>query len=216
MKAVFLTDFDGTVTQDILTGIFKKYASPDWENVFMRYRCGEIGSRQLYQEIIPTLCIEPHELQQYLYIYCYLDPHFRQFLTYCNEKNIPSAIVSDGLDFYIQQMFKNADIYNVPVYSNLTTFHGNRLTVAFPPLPDDCPCGTCANCKVAICRKYRKEFPDHTLIYAGDGYSDRNVVNEVDIIFAKNEFAEYCRNNKISYIPFDDFSNILCQMKMLE
>jgi 2-hydroxy-3-keto-5-methylthiopentenyl-1-phosphate phosphatase len=49
----FLTDYDGTVTQDILTVIFKKYASPDWESVFMRYRRGEIGSRQIYQEIIP-------------------------------------------------------------------------------------------------------------------------------------------------------------------
>jgi 2-hydroxy-3-keto-5-methylthiopentenyl-1-phosphate phosphatase len=112
-------------------------------------------------------------------------------------------------------MLKNADIHNIPVYSNLTSFNGNRLTVAFPPLPDDCPCGMCANCKLAICRKYRKEFPGHKLIYAGDGYSDRNVIHEVNMIFAKNEFADYCRQNKISYIPFDNFGNILSHMQML-
>ena len=160
------------------------------------------------------LCSTPQELQQYINMYC-LDPYFGQFLTYCNISHIPLAIVSDGLDFYIKQMLKNADIFNVPVYSNVISFHGERLTVAFPPLPDDCPCGTCANCKLAICRKYRKEFPEHTLIYAGDGYSDKNVINEVDIIFAKHEFAEYCQKNKISYIPFDDFSDILSHMEML-
>ncbi|MDW7685398.1 MAG: phosphoserine phosphatase, partial [Bacillota bacterium] len=96
----------------------------------------------------------------------------------------------------------------------LTSFNGDQLIVAFPPLPDDCSCGTCANCKLAVCRKYRMEFPESKLIYAGDGFSDRRIINEVDMIFAKNELAKYCTANQISYIPFDNFGNILTYFKV--
>ncbi|MDW7649952.1 MAG: MtnX-like HAD-IB family phosphatase [Bacillota bacterium] len=209
MKIVFLTDFDGTVSQDILLTLFKRYAQPGWQESLERYRSGEIGSRQLHLEITPGMRVSQRELRRFLYYHCFIEPYFSKFIEFCSQANIPVAIVSDGLDIYIHQMLENAGIKNLTVFSNYASFDGDRLRIAFPSLPENCSCGTCGNCKRAVCWKYKEEFPGHLLVYAGDGPSDVKVLGEVDLVFAKDRLASYCRLHNIDFTEFNDFSDIL-------
>lgn len=215
MKAVFLTDFDGTVSQDILLTIFQKYAAPQWEETMAQYRSGNIGSRKLYQELIPTIRVTPQEWHRFLYYHCFVDPGFAKLVALCEQTDSPLAIVSDGLDLYIRQMLQNANLSHVQVYANRATFDGDGLSIAFPPLPEQCTCGACANCKRAVCWQYKEDYPHHTLVYAGDGLSDIKVLEDVDKIFAKDALATYCQENGIVFTPFRNFSDIYADMKCI-
>ena len=216
MNAVFLTDFDGTVSQDILLTIFKKFAAPEWEDAVARYRAGEIGSRKLYEAVIPTIRVTQQEWYRFLYYHCFIDPSFAKLAALCRQTDTPLAIVSDGLDLYIREILKNANLSDVPVYSNRAVFGGDdRLTIAFPPLPSQCPCGACANCKRAVCWQYKENYPDRLLVYAGDGLSDTKVLGDVDIIFAKDKLAEHCEENDISFTPFRNFTDIHANMERI-
>ncbi|EEG76869.1 HAD-IB family phosphatase [Dethiobacter alkaliphilus] len=215
MQAVFLTDFDGTVSQDVLLTIFKRFAAPQWEEAMESYKNGQIGSRKLYETVIPTIRVTQQEWHRFLYYHCFVDPGFAKLRDLCRQTATPLAIVSDGLDLYIRRMLKNADMEDVPVYSNRAAFDGDRINIAFPPLPEECPCGACANCKRAVCWQYRQDYPTRTLIYAGDGLSDIKVLEDVDTIYAKGTLAEYCQEQGIAYTRFENFNDIVSDMERI-
>ena len=48
-----------------------------------------------------------------------------------------------------------------------------------------------------------------TIIYVGDGYSDRYAIRNADVVIARGDLVEYCRNNGIEYELFNDFFDVL-------
>jgi 2,3-diketo-5-methylthio-1-phosphopentane phosphatase len=209
MRPIFLTDFDGTISQDVLTAVFERFSTIDWRIPFKRYRCGEIGSRQLYQDIVPYLNVTEKDMSDFVLENFRLDPYFVKFAAYCLKNDTPLSIASDGLDCYITWLLNKDAVHDIDIFANHAVFSHDRLTVIYPELPSDCPCGRCANCKLDVARNYKRRHPNSHLIYAGDGLSDRYAIQEADLIFAKNELAKYCVEQNIQFLGFNDFSDIL-------
>ena len=48
------------------------------------------------------------------------------------------------------------------------------------------------------------------IVFVGDGVSDLAAAREADVLFARAglRLEEYCRENKIPYIPFNTFADI--------
>ena len=49
-------------------------------------------------------------------------------------------------------------------------------------------------------------------MYIGDGRSDREAAAEADLVFAKNELADYCQENGIKALKFNNFADICSQI----
>ena len=133
-----------------------------------------------------------------------IDPTFPAFAGFCRAQNWPLYILSDGLDIYIKRLLGQNGLAGLPVFSNRAVLENGRLRLSWPWL--DNGCDRCANCKGFQIRRLRA--PGQTAVYIGDGKSDLCALPEADLVLAKGFLADYCRENRIDFVPFNDFAEI--------
>lgn len=145
-----------------------------------------------------------------------LDERFFDFLALARARRAGLAIVSDGLDFYLDRMMKARGIAVCADdrcvrgtdcllrFSNPAQVTDEGITVEFPYA---CDCGLCGNCKTAHLFRLRRGFA--RTIYIGDGHSDLCAARYADIIFAKHALADDCQRAGRRYYPFETFADIL-------
>ncbi len=200
-----LCDFDGTITnEDIGFKIIQAFAGPGWHEIEDAYQRGEKGSREALLEIFALIRVDEPTLRRYVLDNFYVDPYFPDFLALCRRLKVPVTVLSDGFDFYIDLMLQK---FKVDV-----GYLANQLRVVDCGLHADFPhrnehCGACGNCKLDYALRVRENGA--RIIYIGDGYSDRCVVEAADAVFAKGTLARYCREKGISFYPFTNFRDIL-------
>lgn len=133
-----------------------------------------------------------------------IDETFIVFKDFAVRHGFPLYLLSDGLDLYINRLLAKYNINGIPVLANKAHYSDGGFTFEFPYFEHSC--GRCANCKGYHLRRLRTDGA--TIVYIGDGKSDLCALPEADIIFAKDYLAEYCRREKIEFLPFDTFSAI--------
>jgi HAD superfamily phosphoserine phosphatase-like hydrolase len=139
--------------------------------------------------------------------------HFEAYLAWCDENEIPLAIVSDGLDFYIERILANHRLLErISCFSNELTFADtNRIEARFPYFSKGC--GRCANCKAYHVREARKD--GSKVIFIGDGLSDRCGAQAADYTFARRgrDLERFCDAHGIKHVKFDSFDVVLQETK---
>jgi 2-hydroxy-3-keto-5-methylthiopentenyl-1-phosphate phosphatase len=206
---VVLCDFDGTISKhDVTDAILERFAPPDWEELEANWQEGLITSRQCMAEQYALIKAGEDEIDAFL-DNVEIDPTFLDFLQYCRDSGYPLVIVSDGFDFYINRILSRYGISGVDVYSNHLEFKDGSIVTEFPHTNDECE--TCGNCKTSIFHKFKT--PDNTVVYVGDGWSDRCIAHESDVIFAKHKLITYCSERGLDYTPYISFADILGQFR---
>jgi 2,3-diketo-5-methylthio-1-phosphopentane phosphatase len=208
---IVLTDFDGTVsTTDVGNRMFARFASDGWEEVVQSWKEGHIGSRDCLVAECSLAQATAEQVREFA-LTREIDPLFEPFVRYCRDGGIPVVILSDGLDFYIDIVLQKYGLQELPCFANRLKFQGNRLLPEFPYFERGCL--ACGNCKGYHVRRYRQQ--GKTVIYIGDGFSDRCGVQEADHVFAKDDLRSYCRKNGIAHMPYNDFGDILKEVQAL-
>jgi len=139
-----------------------------------------------------------------------IDRSFNDFLSFCRQNKIEVTILSDGLDFYIEELLARNGITGVPSYSNHINFDHGKIEVEFPFESD---CEKCGNCKGA--HILTKSGADDLIVHVGNGYSDRCGVQYADVVFAKDDLLKYCEENNVTYFRFNDFSDVLTKFRKI-
>lgn len=213
-----LSDFDGTVSvQDtgieIITRLELEAA---WE-LEDQWRQGRIGSAECLAKQWAMVRLTEAELLAQLDDMA-LDPSFPAFVELCRERGASLAVLSDGLDLYVNRMLHRLGLRTCPqpeqlpplsecvaTYANHAEWTPEGVWVSFPCATRDCE--ACGNCKSAWLRRLR---PGHRrVIYLGDGYSDMCVVRQVDVRFAKGHLAEFCEAQGLDYYPLRSFAAVV-------
>jgi 2-hydroxy-3-keto-5-methylthiopentenyl-1-phosphate phosphatase len=206
-KAPFavLCDFDGTIsTSDVGSALFGRFAGgKQWEALLESWKRGEIGSRDCLVEECRMTRVTRGELVSFTEAF-EIDEKFSGFAEWCDEKGVPLAIVSDGLDFYIEQVLKRFELSRLPVYANHLRFTDGGVEPEFPYFERGCR--SCGNCKGYHVREYRKLF--NRVIFVGDGYSDRCALEEADLVLAKKGLADLCRSLQRACVEVADFGDV--------
>jgi 2-hydroxy-3-keto-5-methylthiopentenyl-1-phosphate phosphatase len=202
---IVFSDFDGTIaTRDVGNRLFHHFSDGRSDEPVVRWRAGEIDSRQcLLEESQLIRNLTDEELSAFIDTFD-LDPEFAPFAEFCRASGTPLYILSDGLDIYINRLLARNGLTGLPVLANRAEIADGRLRISWPYF--DHTCGSCGNCKGYHVRRLRP--PGRKAVYIGDGKSDVCAVPEADMIFAKGYLADYCRKRQIEYLPFDDFSII--------
>jgi 2,3-diketo-5-methylthio-1-phosphopentane phosphatase len=133
-----------------------------------------------------------------------LAPGFTAFARLCEDRGYPLYIVSDGFDLYIRPMLERAGLGHLPVIANSLRYVDGRPEMHF--LLQRSPDQYYGNDKTFVIEEVRR--PGSTLVYVGDGYSDRAAAHVADLLFAKDNLARYCYEHDIPYVPFSDFDDI--------
>ena len=205
-----LTDFDDTAAaQNVAEMLLNQFGDPGWKDVRQRFRDGRIGLKE-YQEItFRNIRADRATMQSYVKDHASLRPFFRELWEFCQTNNIPMAVVSQGLDFYIEALLERAGVSGVPVYAVNTKFEAGEITYQYNhTYPGKESQG---NSKGFVVESFQER--GCYVFFAGDGHSDQEAARKADATFAHRNLAKFCDEEGIPYQPFEDFRGLLLSVR---
>lgn len=200
-----LTDFDDTAAaQNVAELLLQQFGHPSWEDVRQRFRDGQLTLKE-YQEItFRDIEADAPAMAQYVNENANFRPHFRELWHYCRDNGIPMAIVSQGLDFYIEALLDKEGLTGVPVYAVNTRFTPQGITYQYNythPGKEEL-----GNSKGLVVDQFRRR--GHYVFFAGDGSSDFEAAERADVVFAHRTLARHCSDQNIPFREFKDFEDM--------
>jgi 2,3-diketo-5-methylthio-1-phosphopentane phosphatase len=202
-------DFDGTVSpEDVGATFFRTFAGEKACSFSEDALPDGVPMQKRMEQLCAALPpISVREFETFVDQFA-VDPHFPDFVRFCEERNMPVMILSDGLDLYVRRILRRAALERVPFFANRAEFvpasGGTKLALSFPYSDAECTC--CGNCKRN--HMFTASADDDVLVYVGDGYSDRCPVRFADVVFAKRHLIKYCQAQNVSYFEFTHFGDV--------
>ncbi len=142
-----------------------------------------------------------------------LRPYFKELRRHCQAGDIPLAIVTVGLDFYVEALLEREGLEDVPRYAVKTTFTPQGIGYEYPHPWDGngaSPLDVCrqwGTCKCSVLNRYRKQ--GYGIFYVGDGRSDFCPASIADHVFARSHLAQLCHENQVTHTEFEDFRVVI-------
>jgi 2,3-diketo-5-methylthio-1-phosphopentane phosphatase len=203
VKCHAFVDFDGTIVPcDVTDFLLERFADPAWHEVEADWEAGRIGSRECTARQVALLEASPNQVQDAI-SQLHIDPGFPAFVRQCEQNGIGVTIVSDGFDFVIERVLRNAGLA-VPFFANhLEGIGVNRWRVTFPSARSDCRM-LAGNCKCAFTEPYSSSVK----VVIGDGRSDFCISAQADLVFAKGTLLDLCRTSRTPHYAFADFFDV--------
>ena len=188
--SVFL-DFDGTVTlADTGVHVLERLGRPEWRDVDRNYREGTIGSREVLAREWP-LVSGGVDLARQVAREVEIDPGFDPLVHALGAAGAEVTVISDGFGLVVQEVCASAGV------ACLTNAIDDDGELVFPWQDRCCPCSTCGVCKQAPIKDARRR--GQTAVLVGDGISDRKAALLADVIFAKDDLADWCDEVGVDY-----------------
>ena len=131
-----------------------------------------------------------------------LDPGFDELVAALRDGGAEIAVVSDGFGFYVHDVCAPLGL---DVYTNAVEFDGDRA-LTFPHEDSSCACAACGVCKPAPMRAAQARGQITVLV--GDGASDRHAARAADVVFAKDELAQWCDTAGVEYFGFETLTDV--------
>jgi 2-hydroxy-3-keto-5-methylthiopentenyl-1-phosphate phosphatase len=184
-----LVDYDGTIARtDVSDTVMAEFVTAEWEVRAAEYDAGLTGSRRLAEWEIGLITTDEASLTAIAAAQPH-DPGFARLVHRAAAARIPIEVVSDGFGFFIPAALASLGVGDVPVVTANTTFRRDgRPSITFPNGHPRCfVCGTCKRERVLAHRAAGR-----TVIFVGDGESDRYAAGYADLVFAKRALVRLC------------------------
>ncbi|PWN45056.1 hypothetical protein IE81DRAFT_320653 [Ceraceosorus guamensis] len=216
-KMVFLTDFDGTITQldsndhmvDTVGMGYTERRKINEEIIHER-----VSYKEGFRKMVESVHRPFKEMEELVRRDVTLDPKFKDFHTFCKKHDIPIVVVSSGMTPIIRSIFSNLigeeEANKIDVISNEVNFTDPEKEGKTWELVYRHPDSHFGHDKSLSILPYR-ELPNPPLLFfAGDGISDMSAARHADVLFVKdkkdNDLKTYVDKYKIPYTLFKDFS----------
>jgi 2-hydroxy-3-keto-5-methylthiopentenyl-1-phosphate phosphatase len=211
MKMIIQCDFDGTLTvEDMGFYLLDTFAEGEWRRWLEQYRNKEISVGEFNSRAFATVRAAKEELLAAIRRETRLREGFVELVDYCQEKGFRIAIVSNGLDFYINAILANAGLGDVEAHAATSRFQPGGLKVQYIG-PDGVPLND--DFKAAYTRSFRKE--GYEVAYLGNGPSDATPASLSQHVFARDGLLEYCKEKNLPCQPFDDMHDVIKGLESL-
>ena len=196
-----LVDYDGTISQvDVSDKVTYTLIGDEVGRDDARYLAGEIGSRTFFTTQIARLSGDSGPAVRI----AEAQPHVAGFVRMAQAAGIPVEIVSDGMGFFIEPALRRLGVPEIPIVTNRTTFDGTHAHIEYPNGHPRCfVCGTCKRQRV-----FGHQAAGRTVVFIGDGESDRYAAAYSDVIFAKGELTDLCLEQRWPFEPWTDFAGL--------
>jgi 2-hydroxy-3-keto-5-methylthiopentenyl-1-phosphate phosphatase len=120
-------------------------------------------------------------------------------------------IVSDGLGFYVQSNLASLGLAHLPVAPNANRVESGGEGMSFPFGHPACVvCGTCKRERVRL-----HQAAGRTVVFIGDGTSDRFAAAHADVVFAKDSLARICAAQGWPFTAWDNFGDISLDVEQM-
>ena len=208
MRIAFVTDFDGTITDDDFFKYVKKVFFDDSAlEPWRHYLAGKITHFDALKQIYGTLRIVESDIKQFIKkirVDEWVIPTFKL----CHDAGIPVYIASAGCDYYINiligseiEKYKINLITNYSTYSQAAGLFMDRLSKDSIYYDENYGIS-----KKEVVRVLQDS--GERVIFAGDGLPDIEAAKLADVVFAKKKLLEKCVKEGIKTEVFNDYKDI--------
>ncbi|MEE8442372.1 MAG: MtnX-like HAD-IB family phosphatase [Dehalococcoidia bacterium] len=206
MNTAVLCDFDDTVAQGNMAHlVLDRFGDGSWREVRRRYMEGSIPPEEYFERPFTEMRATREEMKAHVRENGRINDGFADLARYCQRKNIDIAIVSLGLDFYVQALLEQQQLDWVPIYAVGTRFTSKGIQFDFPHAIQDC--GRWGICKCLVVQKYRDQ--GRRVVFVGDGRNDLCPARMADVVFARDQLVDLCRQDGVPYHELRDFNDVI-------
>jgi 2-hydroxy-3-keto-5-methylthiopentenyl-1-phosphate phosphatase len=196
-----IVDWDGTITErDSLLMVLERFG--DWdecERLGEELFAGRITLREEIDRQFATVTARLAEVVAWVVENVKVRPGLPELV-----ERLHPVVVSSGFHELIDPVLEREGV-EVELQANRVEARPDGWRPVWRELPVCAVCGQ--PCK-------RSSFPaDGTVVYVGDGYSDRCAALAADRIFARRGLAAYLDEQGIAYERFDDLHQIVNALK---
>ncbi|MFC1981897.1 MtnX-like HAD-IB family phosphatase [Chloroflexota bacterium] len=205
MKTVFQCDFDGTITeQDISFLMLDTFAGGDWRRLFREYQEGRISVGHFNRAAFSMVKADRQSLLEAVMDKVKIRPGFQELVAYCRKKGLRFVIVSNGLDFYIEEILRGIGMADIETFAAETQFHPGGLKVRYIG-----PDGNYLDdgFKLAYVNSYLNG--GNRILYAGNGASDFPPAKQCQHAFATGGLIACFKQADLDFTPFTDFNEVV-------
>lgn len=210
-KAIFFTDFDGTITlkdsNDYLTDNIG-YGKERRRELNIEILENRWKFRDAFADMLESVKAPFPECINILLENISLDPGFKTFYEWALAEDIPVIVLSSGMQPIIRALLTKligptAD--KIEIISNEVRIDDDgSWHIVFHDESDF------GHDKSLAIKPYHDAPNRPVMFYAGDGVSDLSAARETDLLFAKfgHDLVTYCQREKVPFTVFHDFNDI--------
>ena len=215
---VIVCDFDDTAAdQNVAVMLLERFGdgkSPtghgeEWRHLHQQFLDRRIPLWQYQEYVFSRMSGSREEQAAFVRAHAPLRPGFQELAAFCAEHGVGLAIVSHGLDYYVEAALEEHGLAQVPFYTVETTpvDGGTAFTYGWTR-PG---CDWWGNCKCRVVEGYRAQ--GHEVVYAADGLSDACPARQADFVFARSHLLGFCRREGIPHQEFSDFYSLIAYLR---
>ncbi len=210
-KTLVQCDFDGTITEeDVSFMLLDAFADGDWRRLHKEYEVANISVGRFNTEAFAMVKADRQTLVAAAKTRVKIRPGFQELVACCRRKDFRLVVVSNGLDFYIEEILKDMGLENIEVFAARTLFYANGLRVQYIG-PDGSPLDD--NFKGAYVNLFLGE--GYRIIYVGNGTSDLLPARQCHYVFATDDLLTHCQQTNLDCTPFTDFYQVVSVLELL-
>ena len=219
LKPAVICDFDDTTAVENVAQLLLEHFSEDgtWQELRNRSQQGLISLKEYQERAFNNIKAGREAMKAQVKAKATLRPYFKPLWQYCQDRGIPLAIVTVGLDFYVDALLEREKLEAVPRYAVETSFTPGGIVYKYPHTWDGSGgsalevCSQWGNCKCSILTRYRKM--GYSIFYVGDGRSDYCPASIADRVFARSHLAKICSEKQVHYTEFHDFRDVITALE---
>jgi 2-hydroxy-3-keto-5-methylthiopentenyl-1-phosphate phosphatase len=205
MGIAVLADFDRTVTDnDASYAVLDGFAKGDWRRIEDDALAGRYTIKEALTLQVEMVRGRREDVDRYVLEKVHLRKGFKEFAELCRVRGVHLEICSDGFGHTIPLLLERDGMDWIRWTSNDTWFERDRMRIAFNHTAPLCPVN--ANCK---CSHHDRLMKEHgAVVFVGDGGTDACVAGSADILFARDWLADHCRDERIHFHPWKEWSDV--------
>ena len=196
-----ILDWDGTATvDDTLIVALREFG--DWQvylDAAAALRRGEITLHEEIRRDAESIKTPLEDVQAWLVENLELRPGFHELV-----ERFPTTIVSSNFRQLIEPILEREHI-DLEVRANEVEWHPEGWRARFTTGE---ACGTCGE----PCKRAAMPAANGTIVYVGDGYSDRCAAQLADRIFARAGLARYLDEQAVGYEAYEDLHQVVAAL----
>ena len=211
VKTLVQCDFDGTITEeDMGYLLLDSFAGEGWRRLLTEYRAGRMSVGRFNTKAFTMVNANRETLLKFVKSKAKIRAGFHELLACCRRRGFRFVIVSNGLDFYIEAILKDAGVDGIEVMAAQTHFTPECIESKYiGPEGKEIQDGF----KETYIRLFLSK--GYRVAYVGNGISDVSPAKQAHHIFATDELLNHCQKTNLNYTPFADLNDVVRGLELL-
>lgn len=197
-------DFDDTISVGNISKAIRNALAPDgWNQIEEEYLAGKHTVEESNIRQFKMVKTTEQKTREFVESTVVVREGFSEFVHHCLRHQVLPVVVSSGLDLYVRPTLEKLGLGTIESHSATTTITESGIEIEYYS-----PSGT------IITRGFKESFLTqfiklgHTVIYIGDGLSDKIPATQSDFVIARSTLASYLKEKKHPHYTFENFYDV--------